>query len=437
MADPEHVSLARLGANEISRWREATWRRPNTEIPRFSLGYRLEDRGAGETFTPDYVYGRPSLDLAGAMLNSVKLPRADLANDDLTGADLTGSDLREANLSGASLQGAHLWRSNLARANFKEANMAGCTLNRTDLSNSVLTSANASGANLSFSNLSNADLEKANLSGTDLSQSDLSWTNLSGANLRGARIVGSNLDMADLTGADLQGATIINTRLNSTSLMQAVCGITTFANCDLTRAIGLESVKHAGPSMISLDTISRSRGQVPAVFLVGAGVPPPLVTAQDALRESGLSYTRVLLLGSENDRELAAKIGASLVEAQAPTWFVAADDETSLQSGAINLDNAVYYDRIVLLCTAGTLENPITSRYFASLVNGQGAAKVDSLISVATDDLLYQREDRLCSGLREGVVVDFRGWSDQARFDDALSVLVHEFTQSGPSNSPF
>ncbi|GIT43186.1 MAG: hypothetical protein Ct9H300mP11_11220 [Chloroflexota bacterium] len=57
MADPEHVSLVRSGPNEISRWREATWRRPNTEIPRFSLGYRLEDPGAGETFAPDYVYG--------------------------------------------------------------------------------------------------------------------------------------------------------------------------------------------------------------------------------------------------------------------------------------------------------------------------------------------------------------------------------------------
>ena len=67
MADPEHVLLVRSGPNEISRWREATWRRPNTEIPRFSLGYRLEDRGAGETFAPDYVYGRPSLDLVGAM----------------------------------------------------------------------------------------------------------------------------------------------------------------------------------------------------------------------------------------------------------------------------------------------------------------------------------------------------------------------------------
>ena len=103
----------------------------------------------------------------------------------------------------------------------------------------------------------------------------------------------------------------------------------------------------------------------------------------------------------------------------------------------INLDNAVYYDRLVLLCTSGTLENPITSRYFASLVNGQGVAKASSLITVSTDDVFYQREDRLCSRLREGAVVDFRGWGDQARYDDALSALLHEFTAPGPANSPF
>lgn len=137
MADPEHVTLARSGPSEISRWREATWRRPNTEKPRYSLGYRLEDRSAGETFTPDYVYGRPSLDLSGAMLNAAKLPGADLSHDDLSGADLTQSDLHQADLSGANLQGAHLWRSNLSRANFNEANMAGCTLGRTNMSNCV------------------------------------------------------------------------------------------------------------------------------------------------------------------------------------------------------------------------------------------------------------------------------------------------------------
>ncbi len=437
MADPEHVTLARSGPSEISRWREATWRRPNTEKPRYSLGYRLEDRSAGETFTPDYVYGRPSLDLSGAMLNAAKLPGADLSHDDLSGADLTQSDLHQADLSGANLQGAHLWRSNLSRANFNEANMAGCTLGRTNMSNCVLKTADLKGASIAFANLSYADLERADLSGTDLSQTDLSWANLSGANLRGARLIGANLDMADLTGADLQGATIINTKLNSTSFSQAVFGVTIIANCDLTRVIGLDDVRHAGPSMISLDTLSRSRGQVSTGFLEGAGVPPLLATAQDAFRESGMTYTRVLLLGSENDAEFAAKIKAGLAEAQVPSWTIAADDEASLQSGATNLDNAVYYDRLVLLCTAQSLENPITSRYFASLLNGQGPLMVESLVAVAADEIFYQREDRLCSGLRDGVVVDFRGCDDEARFQESLAALVQEFAKPSQNSPPF
>jgi hypothetical protein len=247
--------------------------------------------------------------------------------------------------------------------------------------------------------------------------------------------------MADLTGADLQGATIINTKLNSTSLSQAVFGVTVIANCDLTLAIGLDSVRHAGPSMVSLDTLSRSRGQVPARFLEGAGVPPLLVAAQDAFRDSGTNYTRVLLLGSENDGEFAAKIRASLAEAQVPSWIISADDEASLQSGAVNLDHAVYYDRLVLLCTAQSLENPLTSRYFATLVNGQarsnGSSAREPLIAVAADDIFYQREDRLCTGLREEAVVDFRGWEDEARYKEALSNLIQEFTALGPSNSPF
>ena len=430
MADPEHVSLAKSGPSAISRWREATWRSPNTKLPKFNLGYRLEDRAAGENFAPEYIYGRSSLDLSGAMLSAAKLAGADLSHDDLSGADLTGSDLHLADLSGANLQGAHLWRSNLSHANFNEANMAGCTLGRTNLSNSALQSADLKGADLSFANLAYANLEKADLSGTDLTQTDLSWANLSGADLRNARLIGANLDMADLTGADLRGASIIKTSLNSTSLSQAVCGVTIFANCDLTRAIGLEDVRHVGPSMISLDTLSRSKGQVPVRFLEGAGVAPLLIAAQNAIRESRTTYTRVLLLGSENDGELAAKVRAGLAAAQVPSWIIAADDEASLQSGEVTLDTAIYYDRLVLLCTAESLENPHTSRYFGSLMNGSGFGLEETLISVAADDIFYQREDRLCSGLREGVVVDFRGWEDVAKYEKAMSALVKEI--SGP-----
>ena len=51
-------------------------------------------------------------------------------------------------------------------------------------------------------------------------------------------------------------------------------------------------------------------------------------------------------------------------------------------------------------------------------------------ITVAADDVFYQREDRLCTGLREGKVVDFRGSHDDGRFKQALSALIREFEDS-------
>ena len=61
----------------------------------------------------------------------------------------------------------------------------------------------------------------------------------------------------------------------------------------------------------------------------------------------------------------------------------------------------------------------------------------ESLLAVATDEIFYQREDRLCSGLRDRVVVDFRGCEDEARFQEALAALVQEFDKPSHNSSPF
>jgi hypothetical protein len=48
---------------------------------------------------------------------------------------------------------------------------------------------------------------------------------------------------------------------------------TKFADVDLSPTKGLEVVKHLGPSTIGIDTIYRSGGKIPEVFLRGCGVP--------------------------------------------------------------------------------------------------------------------------------------------------------------------
>ena len=72
MANPEHVALAKSGANAIARWRELNHVIPNVGITH-TLNYRLEDRSTSEVFNPEFVYGRPKLDLSGAFLSRAKL----------------------------------------------------------------------------------------------------------------------------------------------------------------------------------------------------------------------------------------------------------------------------------------------------------------------------------------------------------------------------
>lgn len=430
MADPEHVAIAKAGPNAISRWREATFWVPNEQPIVYHLNYSLGDRSTGETFEQELVHGRAKLDLSGAFLSGVRLPRADLAHDDLSRADLTGVNLQYARLMGANLQSAHISRANLSHADMTLANMPGCSLIRSDLSSSHLGRALLSGANLSYSGLQYVNLEGANLSGANLSYTDLSWGNLTGANLRGANLTATSLKLADLTGADLRGATFSGADLESAVFLNTSLGFTRLVNCDLSMAIGLDMAVHSGPSAITLDTIARSGGRISRAFLAGAGVAEPLLAAQEVMRGVNRTYPTTLIIGSISDGELAGRLRSGLAESHIPAWVLAADDEAAVQSGHILFEHTPHYDQLVLLCTAQSLESPQTSTYLAQLAGGQRASG-QALATVAADDVFYQRDDRLCSLLREGRVLDFRGWEKASAFEASLASLALHLSRGG------
>ena len=422
MANPDHVAIAKSGPNGISRWRELTFWVPNENPIVYSLNYSLGDRSTGETFEQEFVHGRAKLDLSGAYLSGARLRRADLAHDDFSRADLTGADLRQSRMSGTNLQAAHMSRANLSHCDLTLAGMTGCSLIRADLSSSTLHQAQMVGADLSYSNLHFANLQEANLAGANLSHADLSWTNLTGANLRGATLTSTSLTLADLTGADLRGATIANVNLESSVFMNTLMGFTKVINCDLSQTIGLETARHSGPSALSLDTLARSGGMIPTAFLENAGVAAPLLAAQEAMRGVTRAFPSVLIVGSLEDVEFAGRLRAGLAESQIPAWVIAADDESAVLSGGILFEHTPNYDCLVLLCTAPSLESPQTSTYLAQLASSSRPGQ--TVVSLAADDAFYQRDDHLCRTLRDGRVLDFRGWQDAGAWDEAIESLT-------------
>jgi len=199
----------------------------------------------------------------------------DLRGADLGGTDSSGVDLNAAYLGNAKLNGAKLSKADL------------------------------SGADLSHVDLSGADLSGAILIGADLSGATLSEATLNGATLVEATLVEVDLSRAILIGVDLLRATLIEATLSRSNLSYASTAYTHFADIDLRTVKGLETIRHRGPSYISTSTFERSQGDIPEVFLRGAGLSDTFIEYVRSLVARPIEYYTCFLSYSSKDQDFA------------------------------------------------------------------------------------------------------------------------------------
>lgn len=120
-----------------------------------------------------------------------------------------------------------------------------------------------------------ADLGSVNLKGVDLRRN----RTIGNVNFSYAKLDGANFNDAFVVSADFTGASLIDTNFGGALLTEAK-----FTNTDLSKSQGLETVRHFGPSFISVDTLYKSGGNIPECFLRGCDVPDKFII--DLLRKS-------------------------------------------------------------------------------------------------------------------------------------------------------
>lgn len=118
---------------------------------------------------------------------------------------------------------------------------------------------------------------------------ELAWSS-SGALAANRDQRGADLQGANLYYVDLQMANLSETKLIGSNFLGAKIGGTILGDVDLSTVYELETVAHQGPSTISIDTLYRSRGQIPEVFLRRTGVPEDIITHVRALVERPFEF---------------------------------------------------------------------------------------------------------------------------------------------------
>ncbi|MFN8477960.1 MAG: toll/interleukin-1 receptor domain-containing protein [Kouleothrix sp.] len=310
---------------------------------------------------------------------------------DLTGANhLSGAHLREADMYGAVLYGAAL---------------AGAAL---------------TGAALTGAALTGAALAGAALAGADLRGADLRGAVLTGADLRGVVLRGADLTGADLTGADLS---------------EAVLGGTIFADTDLSTAKGLETVFHNSPSTIGIDTLFRSQGRIPEVFLRGCGVPESLIEYLPSLLGAmqPIQFYSCFISYSAHDQAFAQRLYDRLQGQGLRVWF--APEE--LKGGRTldeQIDTAIRtYDKLILVISDASVRSKWVMHELRKARRAELANQRRKLfpIRLTSFETLHNWEcfdpengQDLADEVRQYFIPDFAQWKDHDRFEHEFGLLL-------------
>jgi uncharacterized protein YjbI with pentapeptide repeats len=335
--------------------------------------------------------------------------------------DLRGAFLFEAHLIGADLSRAYLSRAYLSRANLSEA-----SLNLADLNTAHLSEADLRWADLNTADLSEADLRWAYLSRADLSWADLSRADLRGADLNGADLSNAKLGQAILNGADLSRAKLLGADLREANVEGAIVDWSVFGGVDLSEVKGLDTVNHHGPSTVGIDTIYKSKGKIPEVFLKGCGVPDNFIAYVGSLVGKAIEYYSCFISYSSKDQDLAERLHNDLQAKGVRCWFAPEDMKTGDRIRARIEQEIRVHDKLLLILS----EHSIRSTWVESEVEAALAKETPEhtvLFPVRLDDTVMQTNIAWAVKLRrERHITDFANWKDHDAYQKAFERLLRD-----------
>jgi hypothetical protein len=197
---------------------------------------------------------------------------------------------------------------------------------------------------------------------------------------------------------------------------------TVFGDNDLSAVMGLEAVSHDGPSTIGIDTIYRSKGNIPEAFLRGAGVPQDFITYMKSLVGKAIDFYSCFISYSSKDDDFAQRLYADLQAKNVRCWKF---DENAKWGEPLwgEIDTAIrYYDKLVVIYSKHSLQSPPVIREIERALQKEDREHKNVLFPITIDDYLLDKWDHpRKADVVSKVVGDFRGWDNLASYSKAFA----------------
>jgi uncharacterized protein YjbI with pentapeptide repeats len=295
----------------------------------------------------------------------------------------------------------------LTGANLRGARLSGASFICTDFKGAFL-----GGADLTDSYLYEADFRSA-----DLKHADLRGADFRAADLRGADLTSAELDHADLRGAKLRGADFTDVGMGDTILWDN----------DLSEVKGLEMVRHYVPSVISIDTIYKSQGNIPEGFLRGCGVPEDFITYMRSLVAHPIQFYSCFISYSSKDQDFADRLHADLQNKGVRCWFAPED----LKIGdriRDRIDESIRLrDKLLLILSEHSIESGWVEHEVESALEEERQSGRTILFPIRVDDAVMGNSKAWAALVRRTCHIgDFTRWKGHDSYQKAFDRLLRD-----------
>jgi uncharacterized protein YjbI with pentapeptide repeats len=321
----------------------------------------------------------------------------------------------------------------LNRAKIKGVDLNGANLHEVQFRGAVLRQADLRMANIEFANLEGADLRDARLWKARLYHSRLSNAKLIGADMRETNCAHSRFHAAILRRCNLSQMNLNGASLESADLTEATMGETVLGNLDLSKTLGLETVRHIAPSVIGIDTIYRSGGNIPEAFLRGAGVPEPFIVNMKSLvaAMSPIEFYSCFISYSNIDQEFATRLYADLRNEGVRCWF-APEDLKIGDKLRPSFDEAIrLHDKLMVLLSEDSVNSPWVEKEVETAFERERREKRTVLFPIRLDDAVMETEQAWAADIRRTRHIgDFRKWKNHDSYKQAFERLLRDLKAS-------
>ncbi len=304
-----------------------------------------------------------------------------------------------------------------------------------DLSGANLSHANLSHADLRHTNLSHANLSAADLRHANLYSANLSHTNLSHANLFGAHLFGADLFAANLYDADLRHASLYNTNLFGANLShanlfganlnEAGIGWTQMGDSDLRVIKGLETVKHHGPSPLSINAVYQSEGDIPEAFVRGTGASGSFIEYMHALAAKPTQYFTCFISYSSQDELFVRRLHYDLQREDVHCWFAPKDKDVSDTIKKRIAELIKLYDKLLLILSEHSIASNWVAYEIEHTLHKEQQGMPNVLYPIRLDKTILSCTEEWANDIKKTRhISNFEHWTDPQQYQDSLQHLL-------------